>query len=140
MTDDVMSLQEIQRICWVVLAGLTLGSVLFVSVAFGWSVLAGGIVSNISFFISQRDIKGFIESVASTPEPEGRKTKAKQGQKGYILKFWLRIAIIGIVLFFFIKSGVGNIFGLILGLSTVVLAVMFVSLNVIRRYYFRGRR
>ena len=123
-----------------VLAALTLGSFFVASVSFAWSVLAGGVISNISFLISQKDIKGFIESITSSPEPEDREAKAKKGQKGYLLKFWLRIAIIGIVLLLLIKSGVVNIFGLILGLSTVVLAVTFVCLNVISRYYFSGRR
>jgi len=140
VTEDVLSLQKVQSICWMVLAGLTLGSFFVASVSFAWSVLAGGVISNVSFFISQKDIKGFIESITSSPEPEDREAKAKQGQKGYLLKFWLRIAIIGIVLLLIIKSGVVNIFGLILGLSTVVLAVTFVCLNVISRYYFSGRR
>ncbi len=140
MTDNILSLQEIQGACWMVLALLTLGSFFVVSASFAWSVLAGGVISNISFLISQKDIKRFVESITSSPEPEDRKAKAKQGQKGYLLKFWLRIVIIGIVLLLFIKSGVVNIFGLILGLSTVVLAITFVSLNVIRRYYFSGRR
>ena len=138
--DDVLSLQKMQSVCWIVLAGLTLGTFFVVSVSFAWSVLAGGVISNISFLVSQKDIKGFIESITSSPEPEAMKAKAKQGQKGYLLKFWLRIAIIGIVLLLLIKSGVVNIFGLILGLSTVVLAVTFVSLDVIRNYYFSGRR
>ncbi len=140
MADDVLSLQKIQNACWIVLAGLTLGSFFVISVSFAWSVLAGGVISNMSFFVSQKDIKGFVESITSSSEPDDRKVKAKQGQKGYLLKFWLRIAIIGIVLLFFIKSGVVNIFGLILGLSTVVLAITFVAMNVIRHYYFSGRR
>ncbi len=140
VTDNVMSLQKMQSVCWMVLAGLTMGSFFVVSVSFAWSVLAGGVISNISFLVSQKDIKGFIESITSSPEPEAMQAKAKQGQKGYLLKFWLRIAIIGIVLLLLIKSGAVNIFGLILGLSTVVLAVTFVSLDVIRNYYFSGRR
>ncbi len=140
MSGDVLSLQKMQGICWIVLVILTSGSFFFVSISFAWSVLAGGIISNISFLISQKDIKGFVESVTSYPELEGREAKAKEGQKGYLLKFWLRIAIIGVVLLLLIKSGVVNIFGLILGLSTVVLAVTFISLDVIRRYYSSGRR
>ena len=140
MTADVLSLQRMQRICWIVLAVLTLGSVFFVSFTFAWSVLAGGIVSNISFLISQKDIQGFVGSVTSLAELEDRETSAKKGQKGYILKFWLRIAIIGIALLLLIKSGRVNIFGLILGLSTVVFAITFISLNIIKRYYCSGRR
>ena len=140
MTADVLSLQKMQRVCWIVLAVLTLGSVFFVSFTFAWSVLAGGIVSNISFLISQKDIQGFVGSVTSLVELEDREASAKKGQKGYILKFWLRIAIIGVVLLLLIKSGRINIFGLILGLSTVVFGITFISLNVIKRYYFSGRR
>jgi len=140
VADDVLFLQKMRSICWVVLAGLTLGSFFFVSTSFAWSVLAGGVISNVSFLISQRDIMGFVDSVTSLPELEDRQAKADQGQKGYILKFWLRIAIIGVALFFLIRSEAVNIFGLILGLSTVVLAVTLISLDVIRRYYSSGRR
>jgi len=140
VTDDVLSLRKIQRVCWIVLAGLTLGSFFVVSFPFALSVLVGGVISNISFLISQRDIKGFVESIILLSEPGVREAKAKQGQKGYILKFWLRIAIIGIVLLLCIKSGMVDIFGIILGLSTVVSAITFVALNVIRRYYFSRRR
>jgi hypothetical protein len=140
VTDDVLSLQKMQSACWIVLAGLTLGSFFLVSTSFAWSVLAGGVVSNLIFLISQKYIKGFVEYITSSPAPEDKKAKAKQGQKGYLLKFWLRIAIIGIVLFLLIRSGAVNIFGLILGLSTVVFAITFVCLNVLRHYYFSGRR
>ncbi|MBW1634871.1 MAG: ATP synthase subunit I [Deltaproteobacteria bacterium] len=135
-----MFLQKMQSVCWIVLALLTLGAFFFVSSSFAWSVLAGGIISNVSFLMSQKDIMGFAESVTSLPELEDRQARADQGRKGYILKFWLRIVLIGVVLLLLIKSGVVNIFGLILGLSTVVFAVTFISLDVLRSYYSSGRR
>jgi hypothetical protein len=81
-----------------------------------------------------------IHSVTSLPALEDRQVQAKQGQKGYLVKFWGRLVIIGVVLLVIIKSQAVNIFGLILGLSTVVLAITFISLNVARHYFFRGRR
>jgi len=140
VTDDVLSLRNMQSAGWIVLVVLTLGSFFIVSASFAWSVLAGGVISNISFFMSHKGIMGFVESVTSLEELEDRQSKAKQGQKGYLLKFWFRIIIIGIVLLFLIKSEAVNIFGLILGLSTVVIAITFVALNVIRHYYLSGRR
>jgi len=137
---DVLFLQKMQSVCWIILALLTLGTFFFVSFSFAWSVLAGGIISNMSFLMSQKDIIGFVESVASLPELEDRQARADQGRKGYILKFWLRIVLIGVVLLLLIKSGAVNIFGLILGLSTVVFAVTFISLDVLRHYYSSGRR
>ena len=138
--EEFSSLHRMQTVCWSVLAVLTLGALIFGSASFAIAVVAGGLIANISFLVSHRDIMGFIGSITSHADPEKRQAEADQGRKGYILKFWLRIVIIGIVLFFLIQSRAVNIFGLILGLSTVVIAVGFVSMELIGRYYFSGRR
>jgi uncharacterized membrane protein len=140
VTENLLSLQKMQVISWILLAVITLGSVVFVSLSFAWSVFAGGLISICSFWVSSNDVMRLINSVSSLPSPEDRKAQAQQGQKGYVLKFWMRIVLIGIVLLLLIKSKVVNIFGLILGLSTVVFAITFISLNVARHYFFRGRR
>lgn len=140
MTEDLLSLQKMQAISWTLLAVMTVASAVLVSLWFAWSVFAGGVISICSFWVSNKDVMRMIESVTSLSSPEDRKAKAQQGQKGYLLKFWLRIVLIGIVLLLLIKGRGVNIFGLILGLSTVVFAIMFISLNVARHYFFRGRR
>ncbi len=140
MTENVLSLQKMQVISCIVLAVMTLASAVLVSLWFAWSVLAGGLVSIASFWVSNKDVMRLIHSVTSIASPEDRKAQAQQGQKGYLLKFWLRIVLIGVVLLFLIKSKTVNIFGLILGLSTVVIAITFISLNVAGHYFFRGRR
>jgi hypothetical protein len=129
-----------QVVSWIFLAVLTVGSAILVSWSFALSVFAGGIISICSFWVSNKDIMRMIDSVTSLSNPEDRKVQAQQGQKGYLLKFWIRIVIIGIVLLVLIKSKVVNIFGLILGLSTVVVAITFIAMNVARHYFFRGRR
>lgn len=140
MTENLLSLQKMQAISWTLLAVMTVASAVLVSLWFAWSVFAGGVISICSFWVSNKDVMRMIESVTSLSSPEDRKAKAQQGQKGYLLKFWLRIVLIGIVLLLLIKGRGVNIFGLILGLSTVVFAIMFISLNVARHYFFRGRR
>ncbi|GAB6190296.1 ATP synthase subunit I [Desulfocastanea catecholica] len=140
MTENVLSLQKMQVISCIVLAVMTLASAVLVSLWFAWSVFAGGLVSIASFWVSNKDVMRLIHSVTSIASPEDRKAQAQQGQKGYLLKFWLRIVLIGIVLLFLIKSKTVNIFGLILGLSTVVIAITFISLHVAGHYFFRGRR
>jgi len=140
VTEGLLSLQKMQVVSWMVLVVLTAFSAMFMSLAFAWSVMVGGMISIASFFISNKDILKLIDSVTSLSSPEDRKATAQQGQKGYLLKFWLRIVIIGVVLFVLIKWKLVNIFGLILGLSTVVISIMFISMNVAGRYLFRGRR
>jgi len=129
-----------QVISCIVLAVLTLASAVLVSRWFAWPVLVGGVVSIASFWVSSKDVLGLVHSVTSIASLEDRKTRAQQGQKGYLLKFWLRIVLIGIVLLFLIKSKAVDIFGLILGLSTVVIAITCISLHVAGHYFFRGRR
>lgn len=140
MTENVLSLQKMQVISCIVLAVMTLASAVLISLWFAWSVLAGGLVSIASFWVSNKDVVNMIHSVTSIASPEDRKAQAQQGQKGYLLKFWLRIVFIGVVLLFLIKSKAVNIFGLILGLSTVVIAITCISLQVAGHYFFRGRR
>jgi len=140
VTENLLSLQKMQVISWALLAVMTVASAVIVSLWFAWSVFAGGVISICSFWVSNKDVMRMIDSITSLPAPEDRKAKAQQGQKGYLLKFWLRIVLIGIVLLLLIKSRAVNIFGLIIGLSTVVFAITFISLDVARHYFFRGRR
>ena len=140
MAEDLLTLQKMQVISWSCLAVLTVGAAVIVSYEFAWAVLVGGLISIGSFWVSHTEVIKVIQSVVSLPGLEDRQVQARQGQKGYLIKFWVRLAIIGIVLVVIIKSQLVNIFGLILGLSTVVLTITFISFNVARHYFFRGRR
>jgi hypothetical protein len=122
-----------------ILAVMILVAAIFVSLWFAWSVLVGGIISMCSFWIANKGVLKLVETVTSLGSPEDQKTKSQQEQRGYLLRFWLRIVIIGIVLAVLIKGQMVNIFGLILGLSTVVLTVTFISVQVAWDYFFRGR-
>ncbi len=140
VVDDVISLQRMQVMSWVYLLVLTVGSWLLVSWSFAWAVFAGGVVSILSFVVSHKDVIGFIESLTPAQDGVSDKEKVKKYKKGFILKFWFRIFLIGVVLLLLIKSGKANVFGLILGLSTVVFTVTFTALSVAKRYFFSGRR
>lgn len=118
---------------------MTLAAAIFVSLWFAWSVLVGGLISMCSFWVANKGVVRLVESVTSLGSPDDQKAQSRQEQKGYLLRFWLRIIIIGIVLMVLIKGHLVNIFGLILGLSTVVLTVAFISIRVTWDYFFRGR-
>lgn len=122
-----------------ILAIMTLAAAAFTSLWIAWSVLVGGIISIFSFWIANKGVLRLVESVTSLGSLDDRKAQSRQEQKGYLLRFWLRIIIIGIVLTVLIKGQMVNIFGLILGLSTVVLTVAFISMKVAWDYFFRGR-
>ena len=139
MTEASLSLEKMQVVGGCSLAVMTLVAAIFASLWFAWSVLAGGVISMCSFWIANKGVLKLVESVTSLGSLDDRKTQSQQEQKGYLLRFWLRIIIIGIVLMVLIKGQMVNIFGLILGLSTVVLTVAFISIRVAWDYFFRGR-
>ena len=140
VAEDELSLQKMQVVGWTVLVIMTVVSALLMSLQFAGSVFIGGVISMVSFWLSYKGVIRLVDSVTSTPLPEAKKESARLGQKGYLIKFWIRLAIIGVVLLLIIKSGMVNIFGLILGLSTVVVTITCMSMNVVYHYYFSGRR
>lgn len=84
----------------------------------------------------------FVDSLTPNKEEESEEDpENKKGTKrtttGFMLRFWLRIIVIGIVLLLLIKSADANVFGLILGLSTMVITITFTAISVARRYFFR---
>jgi hypothetical protein len=75
-----------------------------------------------------------------TLEQQGQSAeKATISKKGLILKFWLRLLVIGLILFFFIRFSSINVFGLILGLTTVVFTITLSALGAVWGYYFSRR-
>jgi len=120
---------------WVYLAVLVLGSWVISSWSFAWGVLAGGVISIGSFLVSYRDVERFFDTLE--PAQEQPAERVKKIKKGFVVKFWLRLFLIGVVLFVLIKYSGINIFGLILGLTTVVFTITFSALGVVWGYYSR---
>lgn len=135
--EEKLSLNRMLALSWLYLAILVLGSWVISSWSFAWGVLVGGVISIASFLVSSREVKRFFKTLE---QQQGQSTeKAKITKKGLILKFWLRLLLIGLVLFFFIRFSSINVFGLILGLTTVVFTITLSALGVVWGYYFSRR-
>ena len=136
MVEDALSLKSMVGLSWVYLIVLAVGSWVLSSWSFAWAVLAGGIISITSFLVSYQDVKGFLDTAAQQSQSAERVKKIK---KSFIVKFWLRLFLIGLILFLLIRFSGINVFGLILGLSTVVFTITFAALGIVWRYYFSRR-
>ncbi|NNK14396.1 MAG: ATP synthase subunit I [Desulfofustis sp.] len=135
--EEKLSLNRMLALSWLYLAILVLGSWVISSWSFAWGVLIGGVISIASFLVSSREVQRFFKTLE---QQQGQPAeKAKITKKGLILKFWLRLLLIGLVLFFFIRFSSINVFGLILGLTTVVFTITLSALGVVWGYYFSGR-
>lgn len=131
-----ISLKQVQAMSFGFLLVLTSGSWLVMSWPFAQSVLVGGVIAVASFYSGHRDIESFLKTFEPPKEGEEQEKKvSKKSKAGYIIKFWLRLALIGVVLLLFIKSGKAEIIGLLLGLSTVVFAIILTTVSVAGRYF-----
>lgn len=132
-----ISLKQVQLLSVGFLVVLTGGSWLIMSWSFAQSVLIGGVIAIASFFSGHRDIASFLRTFEAPVEAEEGEKKEKKGsgKSVFIIKFWLRLALIAVILLFFIKSGKANVIGLLLGLSTVVFAIILTTVSVAGRYF-----
>lgn len=140
MATDIFSLRRMQVASWIYLAVLTLGSWLLISWTLAWSVLTGGAIAIVSYWATQKDLAGFFGNLEVGPDLDRKGARATFSKSGFLVRFWIRFACIGVVVLLLIRYSAIDTFGLILGLSTVVFGVIFTAVEIIRRYYFSGRR
>jgi len=143
--DELISLQKMQAVSWFYLLVLILGSWWLKSWSFAWPVLAGGVISIVSFVSLHKDVMKLVNSLNPDMDEEcevalENKKDAKQVIIGILIRFFLRIIVIGILLLLLIKSAKADVFGLIIGLSTMVFTITFTTVSVARRYLFGSRR
>ncbi|MEW6218513.1 MAG: ATP synthase subunit I [Thermodesulfobacteriota bacterium] len=125
--DSPLSVRGVLILTWVLLAGLTLGGWLVGSTLVGLSILVGGLVANLSFLLLKRDLERILAG------PLGAAKLA------YFVRYYARLAAIAILLFVLIRQGAVHVYGLLVGLSTVVLAITAASLQAARRVYLNTR-
>ncbi len=129
----VMILRYVQRFNWLLLAVLIVGSWSFFSWLVAQSVLIGGLLANVSFFLLRRDIQHLITNVSEQGQAGNAVTK--QEKIKFFLKFYGRLIALVAVLFLLFTCLTINTVGLLIGLSTVMLSVVIVVLSKGRMLY-----
>jgi hypothetical protein len=105
--------KKIEIYTWIFLAVVFIPSLIFGTSKFALGVLLGGIISIINFYWMGHSLRGAFY-------------KAGGSVKGIVLfKYFIRLLLTAIVLYFLISKEVVNVIGLIIGLSVVVLTVVF---------------
>ncbi len=99
---------------WIFLAVLFIPSLFFAPLKFALGVLLGGFICIINFHWLGRSLSGAFQSMG---ESGNIKTPV-------MMKFYIRLAITGIILFLLIAGGAVDIIGLIIGLSVVVINII----------------
>ena len=124
---DEALLKRIEQFNWVLLALLATGSFVFFSRKFALGVLVGGILAIANFYLMKRSLLRALD-----PQREG-KTRFL-----YLLKYYLRFAALGLVIALLLIKGWVNPFGMLLGLSIIVLGIALVGVEQARKLFFKG--
>jgi inner membrane protein involved in colicin E2 resistance len=95
---------------------LTIFGVIFVSVNFALGILAGGIIASFNFYWLQTALRKIFDQ------------QVVFGHKAiYYAKYYLRLVIMGIVLYELIVNKMVHPLGLIIGLSVIVINIMVIA-------------
>ena len=124
---DEALLKRIEQFNWVLLALLATGSFVFFSREFALGVLVGGILAIANFYLMKRSLLKALD-----PQRKG-KTRFV-----YLLKYYLRFAALGLMIALLLIKGWVNPFGMLLGLSIIVLGIALVGIEQARKLFFKG--
>lgn len=117
----------VQRFNWLLLAVLIAGSWYMFSRTMAQSVLIGGLLASVSFFMLRRDIDLFLTNFSQA----GMSWRAveKLEKIKFFLKFYGRLAALAVVLYLLVTWISIDVIGLVIGLSTIMLSVIIVVLS-----------
>ena len=108
---EYFPLDRMGRLNWLLLVVMTSAGGLLVSPYFAKGLLIGGLLANISFILLKKDITRVLS---------GPLTAAK-GR--FLLKYYLRLTVLALILFFLVMYKSIHLVGLLVGLSTVVISI-----------------
>ncbi|MBP7764653.1 MAG: ATP synthase subunit I [Deltaproteobacteria bacterium] len=109
---------------WIILAILFIPSFIFAPTKFYLGVLLGGFISILNFYGMELGLRGLFRNPAGNVK------------RPTLVKYYIRLALTAVVLFFLITAGTVDIIGLIIGLSVVVINIVFTMIVALAKKNF----
>ena len=102
---------------WIVLAILFIPALIFTPFKFALGILLGGFISILNFYWMERGLRGIFTNTAGNVNGP------------VMVKYYIRLALTAVVLYFLIANHTVNVIGLIIGLSVVIINI-FITLII----------
>jgi ATP synthase I chain. len=116
--------RKIEIVNWIILVLIFIPSLIFGTFKFALGVLLGGFISILNFYWMERSLRRVFEKL--TGNVKG----------AVVFKYFIRLALTAIVLFFLISNDTVNIIGLIIGLSVVVITIVATVITTLTKKNF----
>ena len=107
--------KKIELTNWTVLGIILLLSSVFASASFTIGILTGGLISTLNFHILCRGLQKVFRQLEI----------GKPGKSPVMFRYLSRLFITGLVLYLVLAKTPADIFGLVIGLSTVLISILF---------------
>jgi hypothetical protein len=130
MQDLTKVVDMVTKSNWLLLVLVAMVTVMTTSTPFYLGVLAGGLIVAVNFHLLKRTIEKDIR-----PEMVMEKGRSLTGR--VLIKYYIRFAVSGILIFLLISNHIVHPLGLLTGLSVVVASVFLVTVLVVTRLYFK---
>jgi len=109
---------------WIILTVIFIPAVIFAPFKFALGTLIGGFISILNFHWMERGLQGIFQRTSGNV-------------KGSILiKYYIRLAITAVVLYFLIAYQTVNVIGLLIGLSIVVINIIICVITSLTKNNF----
>jgi hypothetical protein len=103
---------------WIILAVLVIPSLIFAPFKFALGVLIGGFISILNFHWLGHSLRGIFKNPGDSV-------------KGPVMvKYYIRLAITAVVLYFLIAGNTVHVIGLLVGLSVVVINIIVTIISI----------
>jgi hypothetical protein len=116
--------RKIEIVNWIILVLIFIPSLIFGTFKFALGVLLGGFISILNFYWMERSLRRVFEKL--TGNVKG----------AVVFKYFIRLALTAIVLYFLISTDTVNIIGLIIGLSVVVITIVVTVITTLTKKNF----
>lgn len=111
--------KRIEIATWIILAVLFISSLIFAPWKFAFGILLGGFISIINFYWLGRNLQSVFKNLGD-----------KGNVKGPVMvKYYIRLAITAVALYFLITGDTVNVAGLLVGLSVVVISIIITVIS-----------
>jgi ATP synthase I chain len=126
--------QDLKTASWIILAGLVIAGWLWQGREFAGGIFVGGLVAVLNFHWMAYILDATLNR--QWTDPEELQTAGRQAAAIMVLKYILRFSALAVIIFVLVKTGWVNIFGLLVGLSTVVLTLLVLGILESRKIFF----
>jgi len=113
--------QRLEIANWVVLAVFVLAGALIFSLKFTLGVLLGGLISIVNYHWLCRDVKKVFAHLTD------------RAKSRIMFKYYIRFGITAVALYFIVSSGIVEVVGLLIGLSTVIVNIVITAVMALSK-------